>query len=252
MRKLQVVLILLLVLTIPCLGAIAYDSSVDLGNNGGSTNSLSGLFNNVAGTTMAVCLVGDSFGGNDDITGITYNGASLSFVDKIVSGVTSPNRFVYLYVLNNPSTGSHSVLINATNSHYLIAGAASWSGTATAGQPDVHTPSISTAASSSYASSLTTSANNSWVALCEGGYDGGTAPVAGTGSTRRTYDATFGIWGIFDSNSDVTPAGSYSMTTTYTGGVNPIVHLMFSLKPPTSISGHCASCDLSIQVEQPY
>jgi hypothetical protein len=213
--------------------AIAFVAGADLGNNSGSSNSLTSSFAGGTGSNLIDLygIVGDAFGGHDDITSVKLNGTSATFVDKIVSGTTSPNRFVYLYVLVNPTSGTSNLVVQCTNSHYILAGAVRYSGAKQSSQPDAHNPSLSSAASNSYASSLTTSANNAWVVCFAGGYDGGNMPGAGTGSTRRCFEGAFGTWGFFDSNSAITPAGSYSMTTTYTNVTNPIVHLMASIAP---------------------
>lgn len=214
--------------------AIAFVAGADLGNNSGSSNSLTSSFAGGTGSNLIdfYGIVGDTFGGHDDITSVAFNGTNATFVCKITSGTTSPNRFAYLYVLVNPSSGTHNLVVSCTNSHYILAGAVRYSGAKQSGQPDNSNPTISGTASNSYGSSLTTVADNSWVVCFAAGYDNGNIPGAGTGSTRRCYEGAFGTWGFFDSNAVITPAGSYSMTTTYTVATNPIVHLMASIAPP--------------------
>lgn len=62
------------------------------------------------------------------------------------------------------------------------------------------------------------------------GYDSN--PVtAGTGLTRRTTDATFGSWGLFDSNGVIHPAGSFSGTTNRTTSTSQMIHIMATIAP---------------------
>src|ERR1700741_5190896 len=96
---------------------IAFDNATDGGNNGGSSGSLS--FNHQVMTSatplLFVCLMGDnSPGGNDDITGVTYNSAALTLVQKFAAS-GSNNRFTYLYMLPNAATGTHSVAVSAAS-----------------------------------------------------------------------------------------------------------------------------------------
>lgn len=210
--------------------AIGYGSSVDGGNNSGSTNSLTFAFNNVAGTIVFVGFVGDSVGGNDDITGVTYGGDTCDFIDK--RSAANGDRKLYLYVRQNPKTGSNNVVISCTNNHYLYAGAVSYTGAATTTQPDNSTTSDSTNRGvTSWATSLSSVADNCWHMLVEGSYSAGGAPGAGASTTRRVYGVSDGPWGLFDSNAAKTPAGSVTLTTTRSGSPDAIEHVMASFKP---------------------
>ena len=211
--------------------AIAYDSSVDGGNNGGSNNNLTFAFNNVAGNILFVAIIGDNGTNFDDITGVTYAGVSLSLVGKDIN--TALNRLPYLYMLPNPATGSNNVVVNSTNNHYLLCGAISYSGAATAGQPDASVVHDSGSTNvNTLTSSLTSIANNCWHMLMS--HQGAAeTPTAGAGTTGpRVYEAAFSTWGLFDSNTAKTPPGSVSLTTSITSVVWPMAHIMATIAPP--------------------
>lgn len=213
--------------------AIAFDAATD----GGLVSATSLSFPHTctgSGLVLLVGVLGDLIGGADDVTGVTYNGAALTLVDKYTA--VGADRYTYLFLLAGPATGAHNVVVSASSSHDLFAGAISFSGCAAAGQPDAHR--TNSGSSAPLTTALTTIANNCWTVVFAASYASNNAPTAGTGSTRRTFDASFGAWGFFDSNGPITPAGSYSMTTSYpTPIAHDLIHLMLSLAPDTGGGG---------------
>jgi hypothetical protein len=165
---------------------------------------------------LAVMIVGDTGGGNDDITGVTYNSVAMTLADKIVDAGIA--RYVYLYTLIAPATGANNVVVSATNSHFLGVIGASYTGVSQTGQPEVTSKTYSEAdADGVLAHTITPTTANSWVILGAGGYAGGPLPQASTGSTLRVVDTSFGLIGLFDSNAALA-ASSQSLTWTYGGG----------------------------------
>ncbi|MGA3295270.1 MAG: hypothetical protein ABSE45_14980 [Candidatus Acidiferrales bacterium] len=241
-QKLFVLALIGLLAAAPAGAGISYASGSckDGGNNGGSTNSLTFSFTTSSGANreLDVCLQGDTLAsGHDDITGVTYNSVSMSLVAKMTN--SNQDRYSYHYELQNPSSGTHNVVVSATNNHYLLAGAAEYDGVAQSGQPDTSATNITANSTvDALTTSVTTSTNNDWTVLCEGAYDAGGEPTAGTGATLRCDDGTYGTWGLFDSNGAITPAGSYSMTTDR-GGSTFITHIVAALKPYVA-AGSCA------------
>jgi hypothetical protein len=218
--------------------AIAFDSAVDLGNNGGGASPLSAAFNNVAGDLVLACYNGDNIGGADDINSRTYNSVAMSFLQKITVAA-SGDRITYIDGLLGPATGSHTLSIGAASSHLIQGGAVSYSGVLQSGLPDNSTTNFSSPGATSLTTSITPSAANCWVVCVEGCYNSGAAPGAGTGATRRTFDATNGGWGIFDSGGPVTAGSPYSIQTTRSS--NPfglaIVHVVITIAPATGGGG---------------
>ncbi len=203
--------------------AIAYVGSADLGNNGGS-GTFTGAYTVGAGANrlLVVCFEGDVSGGADDITGVTYNGVSMTLVDKRDAG--GAGRITYLYFLLGPASGTHNVVITSTASHMLIPVAADYSGVKQTSQPDNSTTN-STTYESNLTTVLTTIADNCWTIL---GSISLLSQSAGAGSTRRVEGATYDEPDIFDSNGVITPAGSYSMRT---DASTFLVHIMASFAP---------------------
>ena len=204
---------------------ITYDNSVDGGNNGGSTTSLTYSYTVGSGSNrlLVVNVVGDTSA--DDITSVTYNGASMTLLGKVQA--PSNNR-QYMYYLLNPASGAHNIVVTAGSSHYLISEAASWSDVNQSGQPDAVTTNTAPAASTSITTSLTTAASGSLVLQGIWSFD---RPAAGVGATPIVIDAAIDGAGIFvSSGSPVSPAGNVSMTTVSDGSSSTGV-IMASFAP---------------------
>jgi hypothetical protein len=217
--------------------AIAHGSATDLGNTSGT--SLTAAYNCGAGSDrfLVVAVIGDTGGGVEDVTGVTYNGVAMTLADKISD--TAIARFGYLYTLMNPASGTNNVVVSASSGHFLAAGAAHWTGVSQTGQPEVFNKTFSdNDGDFSLTTAITPNTANSWVILGSFGYDGSgaTPPLAGTGSTRRTYEAAFGLWGIFDSNGPQ-PASSYSMEWHYvSGSAADLGSIMLAVAPASGSS----------------
>ncbi len=188
-----------------------FDNAADGGNNGGSTTSLTYPY--TVGTNsnrlLLVNVVGDSSA--DDISSVTYAGASLTLVTKVQ---TPGGKWHYLYYLLGPLSGMNNVVVTAASSHYLISEAASWYNVAQSGQPGAST--TNTAASGvSITTSLSASSNNAIVA------ESLWAPLQvfpGGGTSELVEDSAFQSLGIFSSvPSPVTSAFPVSMTNTWGG-----------------------------------
>lgn len=208
---------------------IGFNAATDGGNNGGTTTSLtfSHTCSSNANRALIVGISGDSLAGVDDISSVTYNSVGMTLIDK--TSYVDTDRFHYLYILLNPASGAHNVVVTASSTHYILAGAADYYNVKQTGQPSAQTTSSGLDPKTT---SLTTVDDRSWVVLLAGGYNLSIAPAAGTGSTRRAYDVPFGTWGLFDSNGVVTPPGSYSMTTDWeSGSPQNLAHILAALSP---------------------
>src|SRR5215471_4179587 len=224
---------------------IAFDTATDGGNNGGTTTSLAFNHTCASNAVLLVGVLGDYIiGGIDNITSVTYNGTAMTLVAKnAVDGGSGSDRYQYLYVLGTCPSGTHSVSISAATTHYLLAASISYTGVNNSTPIDVSTVHIGTTAPS-LTTSLTTSANNEWTVVFAESFQGRLAPTAGTGTTRRVFDATFGFLGFFDSNGP-RGAGSNSLQTCLascssgTGGTD-IIHIIVALNlagsPPPGVT----------------
>jgi hypothetical protein len=196
--------------------AIAFDA-VGTWSSGSSPFSLSHTCTG-SDRFLAVVIVGDVGSGADDITGVTYNSVAMTLADKVVD--TAIARFFYLYTLIAPATGANNIVVTASGGHFLGAVSASYTGVSQTGQPEVVTKVYEDAAADVdhiLSLSITPSTANSWVIVGAGGYAGGPAPQASTGTTLRAADTSFGLIGILDSNAAL-PASSQSLAWTYGAG----------------------------------
>lgn len=201
---------------------IAYVGATDGGNNAGSgtTRTYSVTVSSGSNRILLVGVVGDVLAGADDVTGVTYAGVSMTFINKTDDG----NRRQYLYYLLNPTSGANNVVVTASTSHWLMSGAIEYTGVQGI---DVTATNKATGASS-ITSTVTTTTNNNWNVIFS--QNQGSVQNAGSGATKRTPVAVNQYWTWFDSGGAITPAGSYSMTTSLAAGAN-IGHCIVSIKP---------------------
>lgn len=139
------------------------------------------------------------------VTGLTYNGVNMNVLNATV---TSPSFGVksVTYYLANPATGTHTIKLDTSSaSDILDCNATSYSGVDTSTAPAVIATNIGNVTPTT--TTGTTTINNAWTILMGNG-----GQTAGTGATKRgTAHSQGGC--IYDSNGAITPAGSYSMTT---------------------------------------
>lgn len=153
--------------------------------------------------------VGFGLGGtsSDNVTGITYNGTSMTLGTKVQTPLDS---WIYLYYLIAPSSGTNTVSVSVSSAVDTKCGASSFTGANQTGQPDATTTNTGSSVTT-LATNITTIADNSWVVGVSGASN--LTLSAGTGVTSRSGQVVQGVvWLLGDSNSAKTPAGSYSMT----------------------------------------
>ncbi len=191
--------------------ALAFDDATDGGHNFGSYDSHT-FAHTVTGTNpiLWVAFAGDASGGADDVTSVTYNSVAMTLAVKKV-GATDQDRNIYLYVLPNPSTGTHDVVIQCATVHYILGGAASYTGADSSGQPDSVTTNIAaTISDTSLTTSVTPLGTGCW-GIVVAGCSSAVTPTAGAGLTRRAFEGTYNTWAIFDTNGTI--SGATSLTT---------------------------------------
>lgn len=216
--------------------AVAFVGATDLGNTAGTaTWTVAYTCGSGANRLLVFCFMSASV---DRVTTVTYGGAAMTLLDKgaQTAGGVINGRWCYFYYLLSPASGANNIVVSASASNdFFWGGAADYTGVPAA--VDAHTSQISGGAVNTLTTSLTTVADNCWTILAELGYQGNNAPTAGTGSTLRVADGTFGTFGIFDSNGVIHPAGSYSMTTNRGAADSSIVHFMASFSPTAGGGG---------------
>jgi hypothetical protein len=207
--------------------ALAYDNSTD----GASALTFS---HTTAGSNRILFVAcASQSNGSDSVTGVTYNSVSMTLVNKIQ---VPSSRFIYLFVLVNPSSGSNSVQISLnTGSGTTLSAASSYTGAKQTGQPDNSTTNTVTS-SSSITTSLTTVASNCWTVCVFGNQ--GIQSMSGSGITniRLTGSGTNGAYGIADSNSAVSGSTSLGFTVSSTN-IGMVMASMAPVPPPVTARG---------------
>jgi len=167
-----------------------------------------------SGSNRYLFVVGHSNVG-DTVTGITWNGVSMTQLSK---KVCLAGDCIYIYGLANPDSGNHNIVMSSSSSSYMGILAASYTGVNQTGQPDA-VATGSAASVTSLTSTVTTIADNCWL-LAVYRWDGAQALSAGTNSYLRvTLDPGLND-ALLDSNAAQTPAGSKSLQGTIVSANN--------------------------------
>lgn len=161
----------------------------------------------------------------DTVTGVTYNGTSMTQAVKAANDLGQH----YLYYLIAPSTGTNNIVASRSGTSGKIGiGAISYTGAKQSGQPDA-TTSNNTNSGTTSTCSVTTTTDKSWGVIM------GSANIQVNASSNTTLRANFGnsnLQLIGDSNAQITPAGSYSMTVSR-GSIGRIDSIMMTFAPST-------------------
>lgn len=99
--------------------SIAFDAT-----NSGETTSTSLTYSLTnSGNLLVVGALGAQAG--DIVTGVTYNGTSLTLLDKQAS---SANIWTYVFYIASPSTGTNNIVVSVSTSSFIGSGAVSYTG----------------------------------------------------------------------------------------------------------------------------
>lgn len=196
--------------------AIAFGASADLGFSftGSKTTAFS-----TSGTNRILFVGGWGSTTTSNWTSVTYGGVALTKVgERQVPG----DRWVYLWMLPNPATGSNNVVITESGTAGIDAWAAYYTGAAQSGQPDASTTDAGTSVNNSL--SVTTTADNCW-AIAAFKY---TAAVgsAGSGTVLRTTTANASQ--VYDSGAAKTPPGTLTLNITHASTAYAMVMASFA------------------------
>lgn len=183
-----------------------------------------------AGEILFVCTRGGN-GEGDKISGVTYAGVAMTQIATVT--IASSNQVVSLYYLLAPAIGANNVVVSLS-SGFLIGGSVSYKDVRQSGQPDASTTK-NVSATTSMATTVTSVADKCWTILAAITNGGGL--IAGSGSTQR-LDLTNGAnpFIVFDSNAAITPAGSTSMTVSWSGNSEG-ASIMASFAPAPDAGG---------------
>lgn len=214
-------------LTLTPAGVIIFDKSLN-GGFGSVTNTYTAAY--TAGTPanyLLVGVVGDST--NDYVTGVTFNAVAMTQLKKYHSTV----GWLYVYGLAAPATGSHNVVISASNNCSTLGFLASSYGNVASSEPD-SSLTASFASVASITTSFTPVAKNAWAVQFSFNWQGQPTSIAG-GVPRAFGTAGAGsatlTWTGASSGSQnfgvVTTPITYTPGT-YTLSVNANLNLTFT------------------------
>lgn len=191
------------------------------GSNSGAT-SLTVASPSVSGSNL-IGIVSTFHQTNENISSITWNGASMSFIAR-TSQEGSTRRIETWYILN-PSAGSTNIVVTrGTGSGTLEAHVLYYTGAKQSGQPDA-SATTNDSGTTTFVSSITTVAANCWSTLITRDLTGNFS--ASTGATIRSSS---GNPSVFDSNGALS-AGSNSMSVTSDGGATDHIGVIVSFAP---------------------
>lgn len=199
--------------------AIAFDTST----NGGLANpgtSLSWSHTCAGSDRILFVAVRSTTSTTDNVTGVTYNGASLTLVDRR-NGDAGLLRAVSLWVLAGPASGANTIQVSGSPSDVILGLAASYTG-AGASPPDA-TNQGTALGSASVQVAVSPVASGCWIVGMEGNNVG---VVTVTNATER-QDSANGI-NLSDTNGTVTAGASYQITWTNTAGERAAIVASFA------------------------
>jgi hypothetical protein len=174
---------------------------------------------------------------------MTYNGVALSLYTSYAPSFPPGTNCIplYVWVLQNPSSGSHTLAITTSNPTAAVC--VTYTGL---NEIPIDAQSNEDSANNQVAfwpGSVTSVSDNCWAVTFAGGPGSSTHIGAGTSTTFRAKNSgnLFNHIAILDSNAVVTPAGSHTNNlAVLNSGDNQssdfITSITIAIKPPTSVS----------------
>jgi hypothetical protein len=196
--------------------AITVDST---GSNAGpgteqSTGSFS--FTNTAGNALVISISGFR---NRTVSSLTYNGVSLT---SLVTSTNSSNHKTFLYGLASPATGSNTVSWTLSGNDAPTFALISFSGAHSSPFGATGTGNDGGSAGTAVSTSITTTANNSYI--FDAFYRNGGSNITTVGGSQTEVsdlqDAAYGSEGSSSSYKSFTTAGATTMTSTLSSSRN--------------------------------
>jgi hypothetical protein len=164
-----------------------------------------------------------------NISNVTYNGVSLTKIDRQAQDATNKLELWYLI---NPASGTHNVSISSSETVDLWGGAVSYTGVAQTSPINTSNKSV-TGASTSYQLSVTTDVDNCWTVM--GVLNTGGDITAGSGTTLRENNTPSHL-AILDSNAAITPAGSNTLIASDSNQIWAGIMAAFEPVPPVTFT----------------
>jgi hypothetical protein len=194
--------------------AIAHDA-----NASGLSASSPATFSHTCTGSDRILFVAAASNTSETVTGVTYNGVSMTEVDSVTAGATQ-----HLFYLVAPATGANNVVVSTSGS-VAVGSSVSYTGVDQTSPIDATALGATAQTVTNYTASITSVADNSW-SIMTSRTGNGYAWTGDTGTTVRNQPETtyLGSGGMVDSGAAITPAGSDTLGVTstsqlYDGGI---------------------------------
>lgn len=212
--------------------AIAFDTS--LSNTTATVGAGTATLANYTVASGGILIVFVQWNGSSlasgNITGVTYNGVSMTSAGTaVVSGNGAWASSVW-YLLNPATGAAHNIVATSGSANVgtVNISAHSYTGASTVSQPDSYNSNSGTNNGGTFTVSTTVVASNCWLVGAYASADDA-APTGNTNCTIRQNPAQ--QWASADSNATV-GTGSQSMIWNQTGGGGAVVGTLISIQPP--------------------
>lgn len=187
--------------------AIAFDTFGENRSAAGGTTATVSISPSGGSNTYLVATVIDNNNVTPSVTGVTWNGTSMTQVLAYTMTVT--NYGLYIYVLQNPTiTTANLVATRSSTTNQIYVGGAFYTGVDTY---DVTGTDGTTCGDTSTSVSATTTVDDAWGVLVA--YNDNNSGISASTNTFQR-GGTYNGWETFDSNGGLGTAGSKTMTVT--------------------------------------
>lgn len=198
--------------------------------DGSGTSPLQWNHTITTGDYLSVCIWENN--STQTLTGITYNSVAMDFVAKVETG----SRYVYMYGLAAPDTGTHQISATLTGNpaNWLAGGAVSYIGVDQSTPVDIAGGSR-VASGSSISVDVTTTVEDAVLIGCAS--NGGGVPTAGTDTQAVTGHNTYNEPVMYENTGlgGLGAPGTYGLEVT--GGSSEYYLLVAALAPPGAGGG---------------
>lgn len=213
--------------------AISYEGQTSYPASDTSASSFT-FSHTVPVASNRLLLVGVSINSSSDlVTGVTYNGVSMTRIDTVQAASTSFRS--YSYGLLAPDTGTHDVVVSLSSATYTYITANTYTGVSQTGLPDSHA--TGTDASGAFTLTTTVSATGCWL----WGHNRSNGGMSAGSSTTVTCNAAWNGYVTTEHSNGTVGTGSQSLNMNSTPG-NETGWVIVSFAPATYTS---VSADLS-------
>jgi len=205
---------------------VAFDTALQQSSGSGSSITQSYTTGTGPNRVMVVSLLSNGTGGSSQVTGMTYNGTSLTKLATVpFNTIASSSEAMDVWYLINPSSGTHNLTINFSSNQNFLLNIATYVGASQSSFPDTH---VSGAQDSGTSFAITGCSSPS---CATGAWTGVSAlsqanVSAGSNVTARVGNGT----SLFTGDSNGVVGGGISMGTNISSSV-PTGGLLLSIAP---------------------